>query len=82
MIAGAVIGLAVMLAVWFTVGAEGSTAAIGGTLLNMAVFGAMFSYIMQGSPSSSCAATGRRWSGPSAARWAFRARSSPSRSRP
>jgi ethanolamine permease len=48
MIAGAVIGLAVMLAVWFGVGAERGSAVIGGTLLNMAVFGAMFSYIMQG----------------------------------
>jgi ethanolamine permease len=48
MIAGALVGLAVMLAVWFAVGAERGSAVIGGTLLNMAVFGAMFSYIMQG----------------------------------
>jgi ethanolamine permease len=48
MIAGALVGLAVMLAVWFGVGAERGSAVIGGTLLNMAVFGAMFSYIMQG----------------------------------
>lgn len=48
MIAGAVTGLAVMFAVWFGVGAERGSAIIGGTLLNMAVFGAMFSYIMQG----------------------------------
>src|SRR5215218_9605455 len=48
MITGALVGLAVMLAVWFGVGAEWGSAVIGGTLLNMAVFGAMFSYIMQG----------------------------------
>ena len=47
MITGAVAGLAVMLAVWFGVGSERGSAVIGGTLLNMAVFGAMFSYIMQ-----------------------------------
>lgn len=45
---GAIVGLVVMLVVWFTVGAERRGAFIGGTLLNMAVFGAMFSYIMQG----------------------------------
>ena len=47
MIAGAVLALAVMFAVWFSVGAEHGSAIIGGTLLNMAVFGAMLSYIMQ-----------------------------------
>jgi ethanolamine permease len=47
MIAGAVVGLAVMLVVWFVVGSDRGSAIIGGTLLNMAVFGAMFSYIMQ-----------------------------------
>jgi ethanolamine permease len=47
MVAGAVLGIGVMLAVWFLVGVERGTAIIGGTLLNMAVFGAMFSYIMQ-----------------------------------
>jgi ethanolamine permease len=36
-----------MLVVWFGVGSEHGSAVIGGTLLNMAVFGAMFSYIMQ-----------------------------------
>lgn len=45
---GAVMGLAIMLAVWFSAGAEKGAAVIGGTLLNMAVFGAMISYIMQG----------------------------------
>jgi ethanolamine permease len=47
MITGAVVALLVMMAVWFGVGAERGSAIIGGTLLNMAVFGAMFSYIMQ-----------------------------------
>jgi ethanolamine permease len=47
MIAGTLLGLAVMLTVWFGVGADRGAAIIGGTLLNMAVFGAMFSYIMQ-----------------------------------
>ncbi len=36
-----------MLIVWFGVGCENGAAIIGGTLLNMAVFGAMFSYILQ-----------------------------------
>jgi len=47
MIAGAALGIGVMLVVWVLVGVERGTAIIGGTLLNMAVFGAMFSYIMQ-----------------------------------
>lgn len=46
--AGALVGLSVMLVVWFTVGEDARGAFIGGTLLNMAVFGAMFSYVMQG----------------------------------
>lgn len=45
---GGLVGLAVMLAVWFGLGAEKGAAVIGGALLNMAVFGAMFSYLMQG----------------------------------
>jgi ethanolamine permease len=48
MIVGSILGLAVMLAVWFLEGAEQGAKIIGGTLLNMAVFGAMFSYVMQG----------------------------------
>ena len=48
MIVGSILGLAVMLTVWFLEGAEQGAKIIGGTLLNMAVFGAMFSYIMQG----------------------------------
>ena len=42
------VGLAVMLTVWFTMGGESAGAFIAGVLLNMAVFGAMFSYLLQG----------------------------------
>jgi len=45
---GSVMGFVTMLAVWFIAGAEKGGALIGGTLLNMAVFGAMISYAMQG----------------------------------
>jgi ethanolamine permease len=45
---GAVIGLAVIMSVWFYKGAEQGGAIIGATLLNMAVFGAMISYALQG----------------------------------
>jgi ethanolamine permease len=48
LIAGAALGLTVMLVVWFTMGGENAGAFIGGVLLNMAVFGAMFSYLLQG----------------------------------
>ena len=37
-----------MFVLWFSLGSDKGAAVIGGTLLNMAVFGAMFSYIMQG----------------------------------
>lgn len=47
MIAGSLTGLAVMLVIWFSLGAEAGGSIIGSVLLNMAVFGAMFSYIMQ-----------------------------------
>ena len=47
MVAGALLALAVMFILWFNLGADKGAAVIGGTLLNMAVFGAMFSYIMQ-----------------------------------
>lgn len=47
MVAGSVLALAVMLALWFGLGEERGGKVIGGTLLNMAVFGAMFSYFMQ-----------------------------------
>jgi ethanolamine permease len=45
---GTVLGFLTMLCVWFIAGAEKGGALIGGTLLNMAVFGAMISYAMQG----------------------------------
>ena len=48
LVAGALLGLAVMLTVWFTMGGENAGSFIGGVLLNMAVFGAMFSYLLQG----------------------------------
>ena len=47
MFVGSVVGLAVMLAIWFALGAEEAGASIGSVLLNMAVSGAMFSYIAQ-----------------------------------
>ena len=36
-----------MLVLWYTLGSDRGAAVIGGTLLNMAVFGAMISYVMQ-----------------------------------
>jgi ethanolamine permease len=48
LIAGGLVGLTVMLVVWFTMGGDAAAAFIGGVLLNMAVFGAMFSYLLQG----------------------------------
>ena len=48
MVLGSVVALAVMFVLWFSLGSDKGAAVIGGTLLNMAVFGAMFSYIMQG----------------------------------
>ena len=49
--AGTILGFSTMMILWF-LAAKGdttkSTAIIGGTLLNMAVFGAMISYAMQG----------------------------------
>jgi ethanolamine permease len=46
--AGTVLGFATMMILWFVLGAEKGGAIIGSTLLNMAVFGAMISYAMQG----------------------------------
>ncbi len=45
---GTVMGFVTMLVVWYVVGEHNRGAVIGGTLLNMAVFGAMISYAMQG----------------------------------
>jgi len=46
--AGSVLGFATMIILWFVLGSEEGGAIIGSTLLNMAVFGAMISYAMQG----------------------------------
>ena len=47
MIVGSVVGFGVMLIIWFALGAETAGSTIGSVLLNMAVSGAMFSYIAQ-----------------------------------
>ena len=47
MFVGSAVGLGIMLIMWFTLGGEKAGAQIGSVLLNMAVFGAMFSYILQ-----------------------------------
>jgi len=46
--AGTLLGFATMMILWFVLGSERGGAIIGSTLLNMAVFGAMISYAMQG----------------------------------
>ena len=48
LLVGALIGLGVLLGVWYSRGPEEGSVIIGGTLLNMAVFGAMISYVLQG----------------------------------
>ncbi|HET8938075.1 MAG TPA: amino acid permease [Polyangiales bacterium] len=48
LVTGSVIGLAVLLCAFYLRGPEQGAAIIGGTLLNMAVFGAMISYACQG----------------------------------
>lgn len=45
---GAAMGLAVIMAVWYSLGAQQGGSVIGATLLNIAVFGAMISYAFQG----------------------------------
>src|SRR6478735_493092 len=50
LIAGAVLGLLVMMIIWFSVGAEAGASRIGGTLLNMAVAGGMRAYFKRGMP--------------------------------
>ncbi|SMQ85298.1 ethanolamine:proton symporter, EAT family [Devosia lucknowensis] len=47
MVFGAIVGLGVLNAIWFLAGEDERGSIIGFTLLNMAVFGAMLSYIMQ-----------------------------------
>ena len=46
--AGSILGFSTMMILWFVLGSEKGGAIIGSTLLNMAVFGAMISYAMQG----------------------------------
>jgi len=45
---GTALGFATMMILWYVLGSEKGGAIIGSTLLNMAVFGAMISYAMQG----------------------------------
>jgi ethanolamine permease len=47
LLAGSAVALGIMLALWFGMGAERSAAVIQGMLLNMAVAGAMLSYLLQ-----------------------------------
>jgi len=47
LLTGAGIGLGVMLVLWFAYGPQKGAALIGGALLNMAVFAAMISYVLQ-----------------------------------
>lgn len=47
MVFGAIVGLGVLASIWFVASEESRGSIIGFTLLNMAVFGAMLSYIMQ-----------------------------------
>ena len=47
MIGGSLVALAIMLTIWYRAGADAGAAIIGGTLLNMAVFAAMCSYVLQ-----------------------------------
>lgn len=47
MLVGSLVGLAIMISMWFALGGEKAGALIGSVLLNMAVFGAMLSYIAQ-----------------------------------
>ncbi len=47
LIAGSVVALTLMLGLWFGMGAEKGAAVIQGMLLNMAVAGAMLSYLLQ-----------------------------------
>ena len=47
MIGGSLLGLGIMIIMWFSLGGETAGSLIGSVLLNMAVFGAMLSYIAQ-----------------------------------
>jgi ethanolamine permease len=60
LVAGSLVALAIMFALWFGMGAEQGAAAIQGMLLNMAVAGAMLSYLLQ---AVSFIVLRRRWPG-------------------
>ena len=47
LLAGSAVALTIMFALWFSMGAEKGAATIQGMLLNMAVAGAMLSYLLQ-----------------------------------
>jgi ethanolamine permease len=47
MISGSIVGIGIMLIMWVSLGADKAGSLIGSVLLNMAVFGAMLSYILQ-----------------------------------
>jgi ethanolamine permease len=47
MIAGSILGFGIMMIMWISLGGDEAGALIGSVLLNMAVFGAMLSYIAQ-----------------------------------
>jgi ethanolamine permease len=47
LLAGCAVGLAIMMTLWFLLGGEEAAPVIGSVLLNMAVFGAMLSYILR-----------------------------------
>jgi ethanolamine permease len=47
MISGSIVGLGIMMIMWFALGGDAAGSLIGSVLLNMAVFGAMLSYIAQ-----------------------------------
>lgn len=48
LLTGTIVGLTILLVIWFSRGPTEGGAIIGGTLINMAVFGAMISYALQG----------------------------------
>ncbi len=47
LLSGSALGLAIMLTLWFALGGKEAALVIGSVLLNMAVFGAMLSYILR-----------------------------------
>jgi len=47
LLTGSALGLAIMMTLWFVLGGKAAAPVIGNVLLNMAVFGAMLSYILR-----------------------------------